>query len=297
MLRSLKDLERYTVRASDGDVGSVVNFLLDDERWTVRYLVVETTGFFDGRRVLISPISFRGADWSTKRFHLALTMDKVKKSPGVDVDQSVSRQHEMDYHRYYGYSPYWGYPGIWGMGPYPGALALARSNESYDSHPDKAADCHLHSAMEVRGYNIQGSDLEIGHVEDFIVDDSTWAVRYIVVDTRNWWFGKKVLVPPQWANRISWEDRKVYVDLSRKAIKDCPEWNPDAGINREYEVRLYDYYGRPMYWLDPNLGFTQDTVRDTAAPSQTPLTGQAATAHCVSAKAEETASVPPITCR
>src|SRR3989339_1019822 len=104
MLRSLKDLERYTVRATDGDIGSVVNFLLDDERWIVRYLVVQAGGslFLNGRMVLISPISFRQADWSTQYFHLALTMDKVKNSPSIDVDEPVSRQHERIYYRYYG---------------------------------------------------------------------------------------------------------------------------------------------------------------------------------------------------
>jgi hypothetical protein len=100
MLRSLKDLAGYTVNASDGAVGNVVDFLLDDERWTVRYLVVETGAFFDQRRVLISPISFRTADWATREFHLALTIDKIQKSPSVDTDKPVSRQHEVDYYRY-----------------------------------------------------------------------------------------------------------------------------------------------------------------------------------------------------
>lgn len=103
MLRSLKDLDRYSVCANDGEIGSVVNFLLDDERWTVRYLVVQAGGplFLNGRMVLISPISFRQAGWSTLRFQLALTMDQVKNSPPIDVDKPVSRQHERDYHRYY----------------------------------------------------------------------------------------------------------------------------------------------------------------------------------------------------
>src|ERR1039458_3522420 len=118
MLRSLKDLERYTVSATDGDIGTVVNFLLDDERWIVRYLVVETGGFFGGRQVLISPISFREVDWSTHRFHLALTIDKVKNSPSVDTDKPVSRQNERDYFGYYGYPYYWGDSGLWGMGAY-----------------------------------------------------------------------------------------------------------------------------------------------------------------------------------
>ena len=125
----------------------------------------------------------------------------------------------------------------------------ARGTRRRLSDSDKASgDVHLRSAQEVRGYHIQGSDEAIGHVEDFIVDDETWEVRYLVIDTSNWWFGKKVLVAPHWASRISWEERKVYVDLSRQAIKNSPEWNATAAVNREYEARLYDYYGRPVYW-------------------------------------------------
>src|SRR5208283_3789493 len=129
MLRSLKDLENYKVSATDGDIGHVVNFLLDDERWVARYLVVETGGSLGGRAVLISPISFRQADWSTRRFHLALTMEKIRNSPSVDVDKPVSRQHERDYYGYYGYPRYWDSTGSWGTGDFPRLLAGAGWNE------------------------------------------------------------------------------------------------------------------------------------------------------------------------
>ena len=121
-------------------------------------------------------------------------------------------------------------------------------NDAPSQRSDETGDVHLRSANEVRGYHIQGSDDAIGHVEDFIVDDETWQVRYLVIDTSNWWFGKKALVAPHWASRVSWEERKVHVDLSRQTIKNSPEWNASAAVNREYEARLYDYYGRPLYW-------------------------------------------------
>ena len=251
MLRSLNDLERYKVSATDGDIGSVVNFLLDDQRWVVRYLVVETGGLLGGHRVLISPISFRRAEWSTRSIHVALTMEKVKNSPSVDVDKPVSRQHEQDYYRYYGYPYYWGYTGIWGMGAFPGLLGAGRWNEApVERSQAGSGDVHLRSAREVRGYHVQGSDDAIGRVDDFIVDDETWEVRYLVIDTSPWWFGKKVLIAPHWATRISWSESKVHVDLSKQKIKSSPEWDANAAVNREYETRLYDYYGRPAYWAD-----------------------------------------------
>ena len=269
MLRSLKDLERYTVSATDGDIGSVENFLLDDERWTIRYLVVDTTEFLDGRQVLISPISFRHAEWSTHRFHLALTMAKIEQCPSIDLDKPVSRLHEQDYFRYYGYPSYWGYSGLWGMESYPSILAAGvDTSPPADEPPDEVSDdVHLRSTKEVRGYQIQGTDEAIGHVADLIVDDETWAVRYLVIDTSNWWFGKKVLVAPHWANRICWEERTVHLDMSRQAIKDSPEWDPTAAINREYETHLYDYFGRPVYWAGGDAPEKTDGSDDTPGPT------------------------------
>ena len=220
MLRSLKELESYTVRALDGDVGKVVNFLFDDERWAIRYLVVQTGGFFQERQVLISPISFREVDWSMQRFQLGLTKDKIKHSPRVDADRPVSRQHERDYYQFYGYPCYWGSMGVGGMGYQPSLLGSGRARDALPEHSDEeAGDAHLRSVKEVCGYHVQGSDEAIGFIADFIVDDETWDVRYLVIDTGHWWWGHKVLVAPRWASRISWEQKKVFVNLSRDASR------------------------------------------------------------------------------
>jgi len=150
------------------------------------------------------------------------------------------------------------------MGDYPGLLSIdgrnASSARNDDRIEERSGDAHLRSAVELRGYHIQGSDEAVGHVDDFIVDDETWEVRYLAIDTSNWWFGKKVLVAPAWAKDVSWADRKVYVDMSRRAIKESPEWDPNAPVNREYEARLYDYYGRPVYWASGEHGQTPPHV-------------------------------------
>jgi hypothetical protein len=237
------------VGATDGEMGNVDDFLVDDQSWGVRYLVVETGGILGGRRVLISPISFLETEEERRRFQLALTMNKIENSPSIDLDKPVCRQQERDYYHYYGYPHYWGYGGLWGMGTYPGVLATSAPEGAYAGQRDEApGDAHLRSVNEVRGYHVQGSDGAIGHVEDFIVDDETWEVLYLVIDTSNWWFGKKVLVAPRWASRVSWDERKIYVGMSRAAIKDSPEWDGTAGVNRVYEAHLYDYYGHPAYW-------------------------------------------------
>ncbi len=255
MLRSLKDLESYKVSAVDGDVGRVTDFLFDDEQWTTRYLVTDTSGYWEvAHQVLISPISFRRVDWETRLFHVGLTQDKVKNSPSVDLAKPVSRQYERAYSQYYGWPYYWGTGaiGAWNMGAYPYALAASTMKEEPQPTDEAHNDPHLRSAKEVAGYHVHGSDGVIGHIADFIVDDETWTIRYLVVDTRNWWFGKKVLVAPHWAQKVSWSDSMVYLDLTRDAIKNSPAWNPDALVNRQYEERLYDYYGRPAYWSGGN---------------------------------------------
>lgn len=255
MLRSLIDLTGYMLRARDGDIGSVGDFLFDDERWVVRYLVADTGSFFNRRHVLISPIAFREADWPSHRFHIALTKAEVENSPDIDHDRPVSRQRERELHGYWGYSLYWGYPGLWGAAGYPGALALPAippaapppaQQEMLDRERENQ-DVHLRSASEVHGYDIAGTDDSVGQVEDFIVDDASWALRYVVVDTSKWWFGKKVLIAPEWVKRVSWDSKTMHLVMTRRQIENSPIWDPKQPINSAYETQLYDYYGRPAY--------------------------------------------------
>jgi sporulation protein YlmC with PRC-barrel domain len=269
MLRSLKDIHGYKVNATDGDIGTVANFLFDDKDWAIRYLVVETGDIFDDRRVLISPISFGEPVWSDRQFPLALTVDRVKNSPGIDTDKPVSRQQELALHGYYGYPCYWGSSGIWYAGDYPNMLANASFNEPAIAASDSAFnDVHLRSAAELHGYHIKGSDGAIGHVEDLIIDDETWAVRYLVIDTSNWWFGKKVLVSPLWAEKISWAERNVYIDMSRQSIKESPQLTSAEQIDRDYETNLYNYYGRPIYWSLGQLPVEEESPHHMGADTK-----------------------------
>ena len=208
------------------------------------YLIVDAGGWLGGRRVLISTVSFRDLDWSGRKFHLALSRSKIENAPGVEVDLPVSRQHERAYYDYYGYPRYWG---AVGMGMYSGMLPPG-AEPSAPTSDEASGDVHLRSAKELRGYHIQGTDEAIGHVNDFIVDDETWEVRYLVIDTSNWWFGKKVLIAPRWASRVSWAESKVHVGVSRESIKNSPAWNGAELISREYETRLHDQYDRTPYW-------------------------------------------------
>ncbi len=249
MLTNARNLHDLAVRATDGEFGKVDRLYFDDETWTVRYLTVET----GGRTVLISPISIAHMDWQSRRVDVALTKKQVENSPDIDTDKPVSRQHEAEYLGYYGYPYYWGGPWLWGAGAYPADLAVLAEPSPIEtpsgSPREHSQDSHLRSADAVTGYDIEASDGEIGHVDGFIVDDENWAIRYIEVATRNWWPGKKVLVSPAWVERVSWPDFKVYVRISREAIRSAPEYVESMPISRDYENQLYLHYGQEPYWM------------------------------------------------
>jgi hypothetical protein len=253
MFKILSQVAGFSVNATDGAVGKIKDFLLDDEHWTTRYFVVETGHFFNQRRVLLTPASLEYVDWRAERFELRLSREKVNGSPDIDADKPVSRQREMEFARYYGYPHYWAYAGVWGMGAHPGFLVLNTPDQLPPKPTDNPGDVHLRSMKELRGYHIEGTDEALGHVDDFIVDEATWQIRYLVIDTRNWWPGKKVLLAPSWADHVSWEERRVYVRTARDVLKSSPEWNGNlSGLTRSYEERLHEHYGYAGYWGPPD---------------------------------------------
>lgn len=252
MLRNTSHLKGLVIRATDGELGSVDQFYFDDETWAIRYLTVETGGWLGGRSVLISPYSILDVDWEAKRLDVALTKTQVENSPDINTQMPVSRQQEATFLGYYGYPYYWGGPNLWGPEFYPSGLipAIPSTQAVDDTVREKEwTDSHLRSTAAVTGYNIEAADGEIGHVDGFILDDEAWAIRYIDVATRNWWPGKRVLVSPEWIERVSWSDSRVFTALSREAIKNAPEYIESRSITREYENQLHSHYGRPPYWL------------------------------------------------
>lgn len=209
MLRSLRALEHYLVCASDGDVASVRNFLIDDERWLVRHLVLKSSDSFGSSNILISPMTFRKADWTNRRFHVALSLAEVKHCPSIEADPPVALQHERG--GPYEHEPYsYCFVGLWGQGPYPGLLEGAPP-EGDTASAKNGVDAHLRSTKELRGYRVHSDDSSLGSVGDFLVDDATWQVRYVVVDAGAAWSGEKLFIATGDVRRISWTRKTVFV--------------------------------------------------------------------------------------
>jgi len=251
MLNSVNRIKGSKIVATDGEIGHVKEAFFDDQAWTIRYLVIDTGNWLSGRNVLISPYSVQQPLPADKHIEVSLTREQVQNSPDIDTHQPVSRRYERQYSSYYAYPEYWVGDGLWPMGPLPLLPAEGGPREELAAREDEVAeeDVHLRSSAVVSGYNIQATDDSIGHVDDFIFDDESWAVRYLVIDTRNWWpGGKKVLIGTHWIDKLDWAEKTVYVKLTREQIKSSPAYDEAVVINREYETRLHAAFERQGYW-------------------------------------------------
>ncbi len=247
MLSRAETLKGYKMDSLEGKIGEVKEFYFDDRHWTIRYLVADTGDWLTGRQVLISPYALVAVIKEKQQISIALTKKQIEDSPSLNSDKPVSKQYEEAYYGYYGWPLYWDGPYMWGYYP-----KIVRDREQWreSTQGEKVWDPHLRSTHDVMGHNIQASDGEIGHVEDFVIDDETWAIRYLIINTRNWWPGKKVLISPYWIERVSWSEKKVFVNLHRETVKQSPEYTEESLLTRDYETRLHGHYNRQGYWVD-----------------------------------------------
>jgi len=235
MLIKAKVLKGYSLKSLDGDIGSAREFLFDDRFWAIRYLVANSESWLSDRRVLISPYSLSGLNDAEEQVSVQLTKKQIENSPSINTDEPVSRQFEGVYNGYYGYPDYWGGPFMWGGYPY---ILRDRAGLGVSASKEKGWDRHLRSTHEVTGYHL------------LALDGDSWAIRYLVVATKNWWPGKKVLISPKWIESVSWDAREVAIRMTREIIKAAPEYTDESLLTRDYETGLHGYYNREGYWVE-----------------------------------------------
>lgn len=249
MLRNASAIDGSTIEASDGRLGTVDDFLFNDANWLVRWLVVDTGNWLSGRKVLLPAFALGHLDPKEHGFSVRLTMQQVNDSPDIDTQRPVSRQMETNIYDYYGWSPYWS-PGLYlgGYGYGGGAMAPLPSAGSRRREEDIVAaqqsndDPHLRSIEAITGYHIHARDGEIGHVEDFLLKDADWSIRYLVVDTKNWWPGKRVLISPRSVREIDWMNNLVNLKVDRQRVKDSPPYDASIIVDRAFENDFHNYY-------------------------------------------------------
>jgi sporulation protein YlmC with PRC-barrel domain len=224
MEHNINNLLLYTMDATDGLIGDIKEFYFDDETWHIRYLIVKTGGWLSGREVLISPVALLKEKWRNGLFPVNITKKQISNSPDIDTKKPVSRQQEIKLYEHYAWEGYWfsgyypgGYLGV--SVPFP----VTDENPPIKDKNDKKADTELHlrSTKSITGYHIHATDGEIGHVNDFIMDDENWQIKFIVVDTHNWFGGKKMLIPVGLIKKIEWTDSEVFLDMTIAAVKKC----------------------------------------------------------------------------
>jgi len=263
MLRRVTDIIGFEIVAKDeetgklDEAGKITDLYFEEENWTVRYAVVDTGGWLTGRKVLISPTSFLPLVWEKKVIPVELTKRQIENSPDVDLAQTVSQQALAELHAYYGWPAYWA--GSVPMGSaHAGAYTAPAAAQEYARGEDRAPvtrpereewQPHLHSAREVIGYGIRAEDGGIGNASDLFVEEESWIIRYLLVDTQPWWPGKHVIVSVDWVTGLDWAEGEFQVNVTKDKIRNSPEYDPREPISRRYEQDIHEYYGVPGYWM------------------------------------------------
>jgi hypothetical protein len=248
MLVAASTIIGAAVEGHDGSCGRIRDLFFSDDSWEVRYLVVDTGKWISDRQVLISPHVLRGHDWAKSTVSADLTKQQVERSPPLFADKPVSRQHETELADYFDWPRYWQASKMYSpmsttlIPPVSKQMDEAESERvereltALHEAEEERADPTLRSATGVFGFSIHARDGDLGHVEDFVVDDEEWTLRYLVVDTKNWWPGKKVLVAAQWIEAVHWIGRHVDINMRREQIRNSAEFDPSETVTANTRI-------------------------------------------------------------
>ncbi len=250
MLWSTKTLRGFVLNASDGDMGRVKDFLFDDGSWTVRYVVADTGKWLPNRKVLLSPMHVGHPDPFSQKLEVRLTKREIEEAPPLESNLPVSRQYEALLHEHYDVPAYWLGTGLWGLARTPYDLRREGERVARLRPEEMEGDPRLRSTVEVTGYHIEARDGEIGHIETFLVDQDTWSILYMVVDTTDWLPGGEVLLRPSWVERFEWSELRARVDLTKEQVAESPDYDPSRPLDRGYETKLHRHYDRRPYWTE-----------------------------------------------
>lgn len=263
MLITTSKIERSKVIARDGALGSVDTFLFDDEQWVVRYLVVRHGPPLLRKYVLISVASVKspaGADDSG--IAVDLTRKEVKHAPSADVARPVSRRKEEQFHRYYRIPVYWGGSGLWGASMTPREAGTVTYEPESQTEPIGAREdeYHLRSTREVEGYRVETADAHsgdeesddsiVGAVGGFLIEDTTWAVRYLRIDAHESLGGGFLYVSPHWVGEFSWIEHKMTLDMQASRLREIPTFGVKETLGRGEEEQLHAFFEKPGYWKE-----------------------------------------------
>jgi len=242
MLRLLNELKNYTILTKDGESGKVIEFLFDDTNWIIRYAVINIRKWLSGGDMLVSSQSFEQPDATSKMFQISLVKEEIKNSPSLPKDRVISREYEKELIDYYNLPEYW-------------SASRDEQNENNDNIEELKNKIKTTEEFKLRGvekfedFIVHATDSEIGNISNFLVDDETWMIKFIVVEAGKFLKAKKILLSPEWIAKIDWEYKAFTVNINAEKINNSPEFDPNKLFQKECEEVLYDYYGNPHYGI------------------------------------------------
>lgn len=234
-----------SLQAKNGEIGSIDDVYFDDKDWKIRYLITDNSNFLPGRRVLISPASTDKINFERKAIQVKLSKKDIEKSPVVNQGLLPSRETEIELKSYYNWPVYWGSGFLIGAGDLRENQASMRGSKK-----EIEVESNLKSCNEIMGFSIESKNKTIGYLNNYLFDDESWEIRYLVVDTKNWLLKeRKILLAIDWIEKFDWDQSVFVTDLKSKAIRESPVYNPGETLKRDYETKLFDHYHKPKYWL------------------------------------------------
>lgn len=227
MERSSNNLIGFRMEAKDGEIGKVEEFYFHDDTWTIRYLIVKTGNWFTGKEVLISTAALIKGSELPGVFPVNLTKDQIRTSPDIDTQKPVSHQQEVALYGHYPWQPYWGSGfyagGLWDITNNDPIIDEVIAKESSDNHKQTEDDPHLRSTRHVTGSKIQCTNGEFGQVSDFILDDDSWKIHYLIIKMHHGIGNSSVLLPVRFIKELQWLNSKVVVDITIDVLKNSPQ--------------------------------------------------------------------------
>ena len=234
---SIKHLYGSGLNATDGEIGHIKDFYFDDQAWFVRYVVVDTGTWLTGRRVLLAPNAFTNLEQVGAFHDVNLTRQQIADSPPLATHKPVSRQFQEEYYRYYGWPDYGNGNGLSGLLPLPISEPISEDHSNTPNYRDvpspQSPDAHLRSTQALNNYHIETHDGPIGHVTDFIFDRKNWSISHLVIETGQWLCSKEIVISPKQIERISYNESKIFVRVTREAILKAPEFHNPSGANKD----------------------------------------------------------------
>ncbi|MGD8412600.1 MAG: PRC-barrel domain-containing protein [Candidatus Latescibacterota bacterium] len=226
MMMRAKEILGTTVRSADGEIGKVKDILFDSEEWVVRYVVVDTWDWLPERKLIIPPAVLKSPATRLRSFDVPMDKREISRGATLRDGDVLTRRVEASVFEQFKLAPYWAVR-------VPGGGAMIADQVA--SHDDEGADAQtpLKSFRETAGFEILAGDGPIGRMVDFFVDDQSWSVAEVAVDTTDWLRDGSAVLKSRWFTGVDTRRRKMTLNKTSEEVENDPGFKPlpdrDAG--------------------------------------------------------------------